>query len=56
MSLAAKIKKIYSDITEDDFDPFTGTILLQDDGNGAYIKKWEHPSLSKPTDEQLADA
>ena len=56
MSLAAKIKKIYSDITDDDFDPFTGTILLQNDGNGAYIKEWKHSSLSKPTDEQLADA
>ena len=56
MSLDSKIKKIYSDITDDDFDPFTGTILLQDDGNGAYIKEWNHPSLSKPTDEQLEDA
>lgn len=55
MSLGDKIKKIYSDLTNDDFDPFTGAILLQDDGNGPYIKEWNHPSFSKPTDEQLTD-
>jgi XkdW protein. len=57
MSLFAKIKKIYPDLTDNDFSP-EGTILLQNDndGKGDYIKEWKHPSLSKPTDEQLADA
>lgn len=57
MSLFAKIKKIYPDLTNDDFST-EGTILLQNDsdGKGDYIKEWNHPSLSKPTDEQLADA
>ena len=33
-----------------------GTILLQDDssGNGPYIAKWDHPTLPRPTQEQLA--
>ena len=32
------------------------TIMLQNDGNGKgdYIVKWEHPTLAKPTDAQLA--
>ena len=32
-----------------------GVILQNDsDGRGDYIAKWEHPTLAKPTDEQLA--
>ena len=51
-----KITKIYSELTIKDFFPATGTILLQNDsdGKGDYIAKWEHPTLAKPTDEQLA--
>ena len=49
-----KIITIYPSLTDADFDPRTGTILLQDDGQGAYIAKWEHPTLAKPTDEELA--
>ena len=50
-----KIKTIYPELTNADFAPFTGTIVLQNDsdGKGDYIAKWEH-SLPKPTDEQLA--
>jgi len=57
MSLVNKIKKIYPDLTDNDFSP-EGTIVLQNDsdGKGDYIKEWKHPSLSKPTDERLADA
>jgi hypothetical protein len=49
-----KIIALYPSLTDADFDPATGTILLQDDGQGAYIAKWEHPTLAKPTAEQLA--
>ena len=49
-----KITKIYSELTIADFHPSEGTILLKDDGQGAYIAKWEHPTLAKPTDEELA--
>ena len=55
LSLNQKIKKLYSSLTNDDFDPETGTILLQNDsdGKGDYIKSGNHPSLSKPTQSQL---
>jgi hypothetical protein len=51
-----KIIKIYPELTVDDFHPITGVIRLQNDsdGKGDYIAKWEHPTLPKPTDEQLA--
>ena len=54
--LITKIKTLYSDLTDNDFNQLNGgTILLQNDsdGNGDYIKKWEHPSLAKPTQDQL---
>ena len=56
--LAKKIKKIYPSVTNDDFAAGRGTIRLQNnlDGKGDFIAEWNHPSLSKPTDEQLADA
>jgi len=49
-----KIKTIYPSLTNADFSPITGTIILQNDsdGKGDYIAKWEH-TLPKPTDEQL---
>jgi hypothetical protein len=58
MELIDKIKQIYPELTTEDFSPFTGTIILQNDsdGRGDYIAKWEHPALAKPTDEQLGAA
>ena len=54
MDIVQKIKFLYPDLTDRDFSPF-GTIIVQDDsdGKGPYIAKWEHPTLAKPTDEQL---
>jgi len=51
-----KIKSLYPSLTDVDFDPFKGTILLQNDsdGKGDYIKAWNHPTLPRPTDEELA--
>jgi hypothetical protein len=56
MNLYEKIKLIYSELTDTDFSPIMGTIRLQNDsdGRGDYIAKWEHPTLAKPTQEQLA--
>ena len=56
-TLYNKIKKIYPSLTFEDFSP-EGTIALQNDsdGKGDYIKEWNHPSLSKPTTEQLDSA
>jgi len=55
MSLYEKITTLYPSLTEADFYPDTGTIVLQNDsdGNGDYIKEWNHPTLAKPTQEQL---
>ncbi len=48
-----KLLKIYPSLTMEDFGNF-GFITLQDDGDGDYIAKWEHPTLPRPTDEELA--
>ena len=57
MTLYEKIKVLYPSLTDADFFPPQGTILLQNnsDGNGDYIKEWNHPTLARPTDEQLAE-
>lgn len=57
MTLYDKIIAIYPELTfKDFFAPDGGTILLRDDsdGKGPYIAKWEHPTLPRPTDEELA--
>ena len=53
MTLYEKINTIYPNLEDNDF---TTVITLQNDsdGKGDYIAKWEHPTLAKPTDEQLA--
>ena len=53
--LIDQIKAIYPTLTDADFAPTTGTIHLQNDsdGKGDYIARWEHPTLAKPTQEQL---
>ena len=55
MTLFEKIIALYPELTVEDFG-LRGSIVLQDDsdGNGAYIAKWEHPTLAQPTEEQLA--
>ena len=52
--LYEKIIAIYPSLTDVDFSPIGGTIQLQNDGKGDYIAKWEHPTLARPTEEQLA--
>ena len=55
MTLYEKITTLYPDLTDADFYPDSGTILLQNnsDGKGDYIKEWNHPTLAQPTQEQL---
>jgi hypothetical protein len=55
MNLYDKLIKLYPSLTEADFSPL-GTITLQNDsdGKGDYIASWKHPTLAKPTEEQLA--
>jgi len=55
MTLYEKIKSIYPELSDDDFGRFRTIILQNDsDGKGDYIAKWEHPTLPRPTDEELA--
>ena len=61
MNLYEKIITIYPSIAIDinnidTTNPFINKqIILQNDndGNGEYIAHWEHPTLAKPTQEQL---
>ena len=52
MTLYEKIMGLYPELTVNDF---MTVIRLQDnsDGQGPYIAKWEHPTLARPTQEQL---
>lgn len=53
MTLYERIIALYPELTDRDF---TTVIRLQNDsdGKGDYIAAWEHPTLARPTDEQLA--
>ena len=52
MTLYEKIMALYPSLTDVDF---LTTIRLQNDsdGKGDYIASWEHPTLARPTEEQL---
>ena len=53
MTLYEKIMALYPALTQQDF---LTTIRLQNDsdGKGDYIAAWDHPTLARPTEEQLA--
>ena len=55
MTLYEKIKTLYPQLEDKDF---VTVITLQNDsdGKGDYIAKWEHPTLARPTEEQLSDS
>ena len=50
--LSTKIKEYCKANSVSDVD-FLNDVLLQDDGQGAYIKEW-NLDIAQPTDEQLA--
>ena len=53
MTLYDKIIAIYPELNPSDFG-LHGTILLSDEGDGEiYIYRWNHPTLAKPTEDQL---
>ena len=54
MNIYEKIKSIYPSLEDKDFITVI-TLQNDSDGKGDYIAKWEHPTLPKPTDKQLAD-
>ena len=49
-----KLLKLYPELAN--FDFASGVITLQNDsdGKGDYIAKWEHPTLPRPTEQELA--
>ena len=53
MTLVEKIISIYPELSE---VLFVNEIIIQNDsdGKGDYIKEWNHPTLPRPTEEQLA--
>ena len=53
MTLYEKIKALYPDLTDRDF-MFVIKLQNDSDGNGDYIAEWNHPTLPRPTEEQLA--
>jgi len=53
MNLYEKIMTVYPSLTQKDFETVI-TLQNDSDGKGDYIAKWEHPTLSRPTEEQLA--
>jgi hypothetical protein len=55
MDLYNKLFKIYPELLAEDFS-IRGPIVLQNDSDdkGDYIVVWNHPTLAKPTDEELA--
>jgi hypothetical protein len=54
MTLKEKIVALYPELTTFDFASDLITLQNDSDGKGDYIAKWEHPTLAKPTDEELA--
>jgi hypothetical protein len=52
MNLYEKIKTLYPQLTEHDFMTVI-TLQNDSDGKGDYIAKWNHPTLARPTKEQL---
>jgi hypothetical protein len=53
MTLVEKIKTIYPELATYNFAFGDITIQNDSDGRGDYIAKWEHPTLARPTQEQL---
>ena len=53
MTLYDKVIALYPELTQQNFMTI---IRLQNDsdGRGDYIASWNHPTLAKPTDEELA--
>ena len=54
MTLYEKLKQLKPELTDADFAP-EGTIVLQNDsdGKGDYIKEWNHPTVTQPTNAEL---
>jgi len=54
MTLYEKLIALYPELANFDFSQPLIRLQNDSDGLGDYIAKWEHPTLARPTDEQLA--
>ena len=54
MSLKEKLVSLYPELANFDFANDVITLQNDSDGKGDYIAKWEHPTLARPTAEELA--
>ena len=52
MTLIEKIKSIYSQLTHKDLIDYI-IVRNDSDGKGDYIAVWNHPTLAKPTEDEL---
>lgn len=54
MTLRDKLISLYPELAT--FDFASGVIVLQNDsdGKGDYIAEWNHPTLTKPTNAEIA--
>ena len=59
MTMHEKIVTLYPELKDLPVNDTTFNKLIivknDSDGKGDYIAKWEHPTLQRPTDEQLAE-
>ena len=56
MTIVEKVITLYPELEGYDFALGDIQFRNDSDGKGDYIAKWEHPTLSRPTDEQLESA
>ena len=49
MNLASKIMKLETSLTNYDFYPETGTILIMSENGVESIESWEHPTVTQPS-------
>ena len=53
MTLAEKIVEIYPELSGANFIKIGIVVQNDSDGKGDYIAKWNHPTLTRPTQIQL---
>jgi len=56
MTLSEKIKTLYPELPNEPWVFYGIEIQNDSDGRGDYIAKWEHPTLTRPTEAQLEAA
>jgi hypothetical protein len=54
MNLHEKLLSLYPELENFNFASNIITLQNDSDGKGDYIAKWEHPTLARPTNEELA--